>query len=487
MVKVASDEDVSAVEAKVDTAIIDIGTVDTAVGAVQTDLSNVDDGLGALKALIDTANAAITSIQNVTRFVAGVPKYMQKPDAGNTYFYIRASLYDTVGNMEDPDADGGTDVPCVKIVNQTGVDRSANVCKVNDGTEADASTNFVGYKKLVRTDTGKFECWYDVANDATEEQLALDFAWREGGINVYQPRASQVADVTGDLTAILMDTGTTIPGRLDTVDGATTGIAAQLPGALEGGYIKANIYATQDIDLSATQKASVQSESDTAIAKVATCTTSKITDAVVARINADITSRAPAGEYNTEMGRIDVGVGTRSSHGPADVRGSVCATGDAANTIGKILYELENTRLTAVRANDLDATVAGKLQMTATTVDLHQAAASYEVLEGLTQDVIVEKVIFQTPLDLSDDAGFTGISIQTDDTTPQAFVLQEDGVKANLTAGAQVGFVGATLLKVGKHIKLTIYGDTATVEPTTCEVIVECRAVVSGGSVGTPT
>lgn len=81
---------------------------------------------------------------------------------------------------------------------------------------------------------------------------------------------------------------------------------------------------------------------------------------------------------STILGRIDAAISTRSSHAAADVwsvgtraltdkanftlasaeyaniRGSVCATGDPANSIGKILYDLYNTRLTSTRAGYLD-------------------------------------------------------------------------------------------------------------------------------------
>ncbi len=128
--------------------------------------------------------------------------------------------------------------------------------------------------------------------------------------------------------------------------------------------------------------------------------------------------------------------------------------------------------------------LVGVVQIKAVTEDLEQAAASYDLVTGTDQDVIVESLTLRCPVDCSDDAGaFTGISIQTDDTTPQVFVSQEDGVKANLTEQAQLSWASygaAILLKATKKIQLTIYGDPADA-PTVCDIVIKCRAVVSGG------
>ncbi len=144
-------------------------------------------------------------------------------------------------------------------------------------------------------------------------------------------------------------------------------------------------------------------------------------------------------------------------------------------------------RLEAIK-DDLLTTNAGVLQIKATTIDLHQAADTYTLLTGTTQDVLVESLTFRTPVNISDDVGgITGISIQTDDTTPQVFIASAVGVIANLKAGAQITWPmssgdGAILVKVGKKIQLTLIGGTADADPTTCDVVARYRAVVSGGT-----
>ncbi len=131
------------------------------------------------------------------------------------------------------------------------------------------------------------------------------------------------------------------------------------------------------------------------------------------------------------------------------------------------------------------ATVVGRIQIKATTIDLHQAAGAKDLFTGTTQDVLIKSLTFRTSENISDDAGaITGISIQTDDTTPQVFVNSVVGAKAYLTAQAQLGWTGVSLLKVGKKIQLTLIGASAEIDPTTCDVVCEFEAVVSGGNLG---
>lgn len=116
-----------------------------------------------------------------------------------------------------------------------------------------------------------------------------------------------------------------------------------------------------------------------------------------------------------------------------------------------------------------------------TTIDLQQAAGTYDLFTGMAQEVVVKSLLFVLPnVDVSDDANITGISIQTDDVTPQVFIGAIDGVKANLMAEGQLAWIGAIAIKVGTKIQLTIYGGAADAA-TVCGVTVEYRAVVSGG------
>jgi len=129
--------------------------------------------------------------------------------------------------------------------------------------------------------------------------------------------------------------------------------------------------------------------------------------------------------------------------------------------------------------------LVGVKQIAVETIDIQLAAASYILFTGTEQDVLIDSLVFRCARDCSGDPTFTGISIETDNATEQVFIPQGDGVKANLTEESQLSWTGAILLKATQTISLTIYGG-ATAAPSVCEVIVNCRAVVSGGYL-TPT
>ena len=131
----------------------------------------------------------------------------------------------------------------------------------------------------------------------------------------------------------------------------------------------------------------------------------------------------------------------------------------------------------------LVVTRAGNTQVKVTTVNLHQGAGAYDLATCATQAIIVDSLTFSCRLDLSADAGaITGISIQTNDTTPAILISAANGVKANLTAYAQLGYTGAIKVRVGNKIQCTIIGGTATASPTTCDVEITYHAVLDGGT-----
>lgn len=171
---------------------------------------------------------------------------------------------------------------------------------------------------------------------------------------------------------------------------------------------------------------------------------------------------------------------------------------DAANiptdlaVIIAFVDELE-TRLSAVRAGyldelgptnipaDTDPKVMGRLQIKATTIDLNQVAGTYDLFTGTTQDVVVERLVIRMSGGAAGGA-LTSISIQTDDATPIILIDAVAGAVANLTNEAQLAWTGAALLDAGTSakIRLTIAGG-ATGFACVCDVIAECRAVVSSG------
>jgi hypothetical protein len=100
------------------------------------------------------------------------------------------------------------------------------------------------------------------------------------------------------------------------------------------------------------------------------------------------------------------------------------------------------------------------------TIDLEQAAASYDLFEIGDSDVRVLELTIIIPADLTGAAAgaLTSISIQSTDTTPVVFVSSTAGAKANLTAGAHLRYTGNAIVEATKKIQLTIAGGATTDE-----------------------
>ena len=115
----------------------------------------------------------------------------------------------------------------------------------------------------------------------------------------------------------------------------------------------------------------------------------------------------------------------------------------------------------------------------ATTIDLDQVAASYDLFTGATEVVLLESLVIRMPTEACGGA-LTSISIQTDDATPQAIIDATDGVVAGLTSEGQLAWTGAMYIAVGTKIQLTIGGGAHGSEYL-CNVVAAYRAVVGGG------
>ncbi|GAJ08301.1 unnamed protein product, partial [marine sediment metagenome] len=165
-----------------------------------------------------------------------------------------------------------------------------------------------------------------------------------------------------------------------------------------------------------------------------------------------------------------------------------------AGTIFRVLnissIEIDVARIEAkldTVVTDTDPKVMGKLQMAVASWDgrLGDGAGSDVLLTATGQAVVIKGVIVvmaATP-DLTDDP-WTGISVEDDyATTPHTFIAAADGVKANLTANAQLAWSAeetGVYLAVGRGIQATAIGDDAD-EDASITVIVLYRAVASGG------
>ncbi|MHA1662533.1 MAG: hypothetical protein ACTSVR_04685 [Candidatus Thorarchaeota archaeon] len=148
-----------------------------------------------------TILAAVTSIQNNTRFTAAIPTTMEKPSAGDKAYNWLSNLYDTIGNLEDPD-----DSEILILVTQAdGTPITANLYKeVAMSNALDNATDQVnfpsasGWRAMEREDVGRFFLFYKVAHDETEEDLNIRFGWGESSVIIVQDRTTRVTDVFTD-------------------------------------------------------------------------------------------------------------------------------------------------------------------------------------------------------------------------------------------------------------------------------------------------
>ena len=146
-------------------------------------------------------------------------------------------------------------------------------------------------------------------------------------------------------------------------------------------------------------------------------------------------------------------------------------------TAGNSLYALA---LQIIASSVAYTRQAGVLQVKATTIDLNQAATSYTLFTGTGQVVDLEKLVIQMPTGVPAGA-LTGISIQTDDATPQPLITTNNGLLVNLTSEGQLTWIGICRIRVGKHIQMTIIGG-ATGVSYVCSVDAQYRAVITGGT-----
>lgn len=118
-------------------------------------------------------------------------------------------------------------------------------------------------------------------------------------------------------------------------------------------------------------------------------------------------------------------------------------------------------------------------QIATTTIDLNQAAGTYDLFTGTTQAIVLESLNIKMPTGVCGGA-LTSISIQTDDATPGVIISAADGVVASLTSEADLGWTGTLYITVATKIQLTIAGG-AHGAAYVCNVSAKCRAVANGG------
>jgi len=124
--------------------------------------------------------------------------------------------------------------------------------------------------------------------------------------------------------------------------------------------------------------------------------------------------------------------------------------------------------------------IADGLTVNYKQISLNQAAGAYAVMTATTQNLFIDAVIIHVPDDLSAVAGFTGISVATDDVAAIEIMSAAEGAKANLTGNFYFVHQGPNVTAASKAIQLTIGGATAGAGKI-ADITVMWRPVVAGG------
>lgn len=113
-------------------------------------------------------------------------------------------------------------------------------------------------------------------------------------------------------------------------------------------------------------------------------------------------------------------------------------------------------------------------------ISLAQAAAAYDVMTATSQNLFIDAVIIHVPDNLSAVAGFTGISVATDDGAAIEILAAAAGAKANLTGNFHAVYRGPVVTASTKKIQLTIGGGSAGAGKV-ADITVFWRPLVAGG------
>lgn len=193
----------ASVDTKIDTLQTSVNTLQTDVTSIKTTVESTNgvvtdptDGNANIRALVESAINSISSIQNNTRFIAVIPSDLisLESGSGNNRYRIPIRIFDTSGNLEDPD----TNQVQVSIQNESGVDRTNYIVGFTAGP-VDAT----------RDSEGVYRVDIDIPDTAPLEQLIFVFQYSEATIALNHVRTSQVvkeAQATGlALQATLLD------------------------------------------------------------------------------------------------------------------------------------------------------------------------------------------------------------------------------------------------------------------------------------------
>jgi len=213
---------IDSVQADTNAIQSDLTSVKATVEDTNTEVKSPIHGLGQLKTLVDMIQSTVSNISNVARFAAFMPSNMIRPSAGNRRYRVEMRLFDTNGNMEDPDGN-----ITVGVKDEAGNSRNAYLV----GSVAGAAV------AAARASLGVFSVDVDLPSTADLEQLIFNFDYAENAIPFSQVGTTQVIEeiqasglaLEATSQEILLDTSDVQPRVVDIqakVNDANIGLGA---------------------------------------------------------------------------------------------------------------------------------------------------------------------------------------------------------------------------------------------------------------------
>lgn len=150
--------------------------------------------------------------------------------------------------------------------------------------------------------------------------------------------------------------------------------------------------------------------------------------------------------------------------------------------VGSTFYEYDTNYLwITYDGTNWSLKTAGSFTATG-TIDLHQAASTYDLFTATSAGVVVEYFSITLPnIDVTDDTAITSISVVTDTTSVITLLSAANGAKANLTANASFTYSTPFTLPATKKIRLVLAGGTADADPTTCTTLCRYMSIAPAG------
>lgn len=212
---------ITIVEGKIDSIQTDVTAIGSDVTSIKgtvedtnTEVKSPTHGLSEIKNVVDALETAIGQIQNNTRFTATMPSQMVILQTGAKSYRVWVALFDTAGNLEDPDSNQIT----VSIQNDAGANRNDYLV----GSVASAAVD------MTRDSLGVYYIDVDIPDTAVEEQNIYFFDYLENAVALRQVRTTSLIQEVNASGLALEATSQNIKTTVDTMAPQVADIQAKI-------------------------------------------------------------------------------------------------------------------------------------------------------------------------------------------------------------------------------------------------------------------